>query len=198
MNRQGTLGDFIDVAGGSGTSLEPRKRQVYTSKRLQELVSAHRQEQKRKADDANDSQNADATKKGSAKRARNKKRNGDGAAITDERASVSPTDENNDVRTQEPRSLKSKRGAGSRGRGRGRRNKARGGSRSQAGGSRKVVDTNPSEDEFVPASVDAAPAREIKLRARPKPKPKTSVNSPTKERAPQESSSDSGSEFEDT
>ena len=54
MNRQGTLGDFIDVAGGSGTTLEPRKRQAYTSKRLQELVSAHRQEQKRKADDSND------------------------------------------------------------------------------------------------------------------------------------------------
>ncbi len=73
-----------------------------------------------------------------------------------------------------------------------------GGSRPQAGGSRKVVDINSSEDEFVPASADAAPAREIKLRARPKPKPKTSVNSPTKERAPQESSSASGSEFEDT
>lgn len=48
MNRQGTLGDFFDSGNGGMVALEPRKKQAYTSKRLQELVSAHRSEQRQK------------------------------------------------------------------------------------------------------------------------------------------------------
>ncbi|KAG6821294.1 hypothetical protein H0H93_000154 [Arthromyces matolae] len=40
-NRQGNLIEFLDVSGGSGT-LAPKKRQVYTSKRLQNVVDDFR------------------------------------------------------------------------------------------------------------------------------------------------------------
>ncbi|KLO08780.1 PIN domain-like protein, partial [Schizopora paradoxa] len=211
MNRQGTLNDFVDIAGGSGTTLEPRKRQAYTSKRLQELVSAHRQEQKRKAaaadDDASDDDvqnaaaNSSSSKKGPVKRARKRKSPNlkNGEAIAGGEASELPDVENHSGTGQVPRSSKAKRGSGSRGRGRGRGGKARGGSRSQTGASRKTVDSNSSEDEFVPPSTDAAPTREIKLRERPKPRKRSSINNNSvKESAPQESNSDSGSDFVDT
>ncbi|TFY81225.1 hypothetical protein EWM64_g2787 [Hericium alpestre] len=47
LNKQGNLNEYFDVqAGGSGT-YAPRKRSAYTSKRLQEVVSAFRKEQKK-------------------------------------------------------------------------------------------------------------------------------------------------------
>ena len=47
MNKQGNLNEFLDVAGGSGT-LAPRRRQAYTSKRLQQIVSDFRSQQARR------------------------------------------------------------------------------------------------------------------------------------------------------
>jgi DNA excision repair protein ERCC-5 len=52
-NKQGTLVDFMDVSSGSGT-FAPRNQRAYSSKRLQELVKAHRREQKRKASGISD------------------------------------------------------------------------------------------------------------------------------------------------
>ena len=43
MNKQGNLNEFFDVSAGSGTQA-PRKRQAYTSKRLQQVVSEFRNE----------------------------------------------------------------------------------------------------------------------------------------------------------
>lgn len=43
MNKQGNLNEFFDVSAGSGT-YAPRKRQAYTSKRLQQVVSEFRNE----------------------------------------------------------------------------------------------------------------------------------------------------------
>ena len=43
MNKQGNLNEFFNVASGSGT-YAPRKRQVYSSKRLQQVVSEFRSE----------------------------------------------------------------------------------------------------------------------------------------------------------
>lgn len=43
MNKQGNLNEFLDVSAGSGT-YAPRKRQVYSSKRLQQVVSEFRSE----------------------------------------------------------------------------------------------------------------------------------------------------------
>ena len=43
MNKQGNLNEFFDVSAGSGT-YAPRKRQAYSSKRLQQVVSEFRSE----------------------------------------------------------------------------------------------------------------------------------------------------------
>lgn len=43
MNKQGNLNEFFDVSAGSGT-YAPRKRQAYSSKRLQQVVSEFRNE----------------------------------------------------------------------------------------------------------------------------------------------------------
>jgi DNA excision repair protein ERCC-5 len=45
LNRQGNLNEFFDVTSGSGTAA-PRKRQAYASKRLQQIVSDFRKQQK--------------------------------------------------------------------------------------------------------------------------------------------------------
>lgn len=44
LNKQGKLNEFLDVTSGSGTAA-PRKRQAYSSKRLQQVVSDFRQQQ---------------------------------------------------------------------------------------------------------------------------------------------------------
>ncbi|KZT53232.1 hypothetical protein CALCODRAFT_520157 [Calocera cornea HHB12733] len=46
VNKQGTLSSYFDVSVGSG-AYEPRKRQAYSSKRLQKVVSDFRKEQMR-------------------------------------------------------------------------------------------------------------------------------------------------------
>lgn len=43
MNKQGNLNEFFDVSAGSGT-YAPRKRNAYSSKRLQQVVSEFRNE----------------------------------------------------------------------------------------------------------------------------------------------------------
>jgi len=43
MNKQGNLNEFFDISAGSGT-YAPRKRQAYSSKRLQQVVSEFRSE----------------------------------------------------------------------------------------------------------------------------------------------------------
>src|ERR1700691_3812193 len=43
MNKQGNLNEFFDVSAGSGI-YAPRKRQAYSSKRLQQVVSEFRSE----------------------------------------------------------------------------------------------------------------------------------------------------------
>ncbi|TFK49959.1 PIN domain-like protein [Heliocybe sulcata] len=51
MNRQGNLDTFFDVTAGSGT-YAPRKRQAYTSKRLQEVVRNFRDQRSKSKDSA--------------------------------------------------------------------------------------------------------------------------------------------------
>ncbi|KIK62998.1 hypothetical protein GYMLUDRAFT_95656 [Collybiopsis luxurians FD-317 M1] len=45
VNRQGNLNNFLDISAGSGTAA-PRKRQAYSSKRLQQVVSDFRKKRK--------------------------------------------------------------------------------------------------------------------------------------------------------
>ena len=45
MNKQGVLNEFLDISAGSGTHA-PRQRQAYASKRLQQVVSDFRKQQK--------------------------------------------------------------------------------------------------------------------------------------------------------
>ncbi|KZT29752.1 PIN domain-like protein [Neolentinus lepideus HHB14362 ss-1] len=49
LNRQGNLNSFFDVTAGSGT-YAPRKRQAYTSKRLQEVVKTFRDQRSKSKD----------------------------------------------------------------------------------------------------------------------------------------------------
>ncbi|EPQ52893.1 hypothetical protein GLOTRDRAFT_10815, partial [Gloeophyllum trabeum ATCC 11539] len=51
LNRQGNLNTFLDVTAGSGT-YAPRKRQAYTSKRLQEVVTNFRKQRSKSGDAA--------------------------------------------------------------------------------------------------------------------------------------------------
>jgi DNA excision repair protein ERCC-5 len=46
MNKQGNLNEFFDVMSGNGT-YAPRKRQGYASKRLQQVVSDFRSQQRK-------------------------------------------------------------------------------------------------------------------------------------------------------
>lgn len=45
LNRQGNLNEYLDISAGSGTHA-PRHRQVYASKRLQQVISDFRKQQK--------------------------------------------------------------------------------------------------------------------------------------------------------
>lgn len=45
MNKQGALNEFLDISSGSGTHA-PRQRQAYASKRLQQVISDFRKQQK--------------------------------------------------------------------------------------------------------------------------------------------------------
>ena len=75
MNRQGTLGDFFESGNGGMVALEPRKKQAYTSKRLQELVSAHRSEQRQKrgVDAVEENQKEEGSETSSQSQSANKK-----------------------------------------------------------------------------------------------------------------------------
>ena len=45
MNKQGDLNEFMDISSGSGTRA-PRQRQAYASRRLQQVISDFRKQQK--------------------------------------------------------------------------------------------------------------------------------------------------------
>ncbi|TFY67189.1 hypothetical protein EVG20_g4030 [Dentipellis fragilis] len=47
LNKQGNLNEYFDVAAGGSTTYAPRKRQAYASKRLQQVVSDFRKQQRK-------------------------------------------------------------------------------------------------------------------------------------------------------
>ncbi|KAF7970071.1 hypothetical protein HWV62_25044 [Athelia sp. TMB] len=152
LNKQGNLDNFLDVSTG-GSAFAPRKRQAYSSKRLQEVVSEFRKGQRNPSVGASP---APASSSGSPERdaemdtegpsKKRRKTKGKGKARTDVAASIS------------------KKPPG-RGRGRGR----------AAPGRKKAatpieVESGDEDEEYVGASGDAvgfAP----ELRPRPKPRP---------------------------
>ncbi|KAG6813945.1 hypothetical protein H0H92_005200 [Tricholoma furcatifolium] len=68
LNKQGNLTDFFDITAGSGT-FAPKKRQAYTSKRLQNVVDDFRRKRDRSSDDPEShSQSEDESTKPAKKR----------------------------------------------------------------------------------------------------------------------------------
>lgn len=159
LNKQGNLDNFLDVSLGSG-AFAPRKRQAYSSKRLQEVVSEFR---------------------------KSKRNTSVGASSTPSTSSISP-DRDAEIDTEEGPSKKRKRTKGkgkgradimapvakkaiARGRGRGRNAPAASSGRKKAALSEiEGAYGDDSEDEYVGDNGDTvgfAP----ELRPRPKPKP---------------------------
>lgn len=185
MNRQGTLGDFFDVTGGGSgtTALEPRKRQAYTSKRLQELVSAHRNEQKQANTtglEENESRIEGVGANGGSS-ATKRKRSGTGKGVTRKRAASGKRNAKEDGRKGEADEGAASEDYASSGRGQGVRRARAQGKRGRGGVRRPVAsaakrrgdgfegDGSSSGDEFTHHSVNhnIDSSRTMTLRARP-------------------------------
>ncbi|KDQ57323.1 hypothetical protein JAAARDRAFT_35946 [Jaapia argillacea MUCL 33604] len=152
VNRQGNLTEYFDVSSGSGT-FAPRKRQAYSSKRLQEVVNKFRAD---KSNSASASASPEVDSGGSDEEPPKKKRKNTTKAKGKQRGGSSASIEKKPT----------KRGA-SRGRGRGRGGQGKG----RGGSAGKNVGSNDS-DEFQDVGVEAKaspPPLAPQLRPRPKP-----------------------------
>ncbi|EIM91084.1 PIN domain-like protein [Stereum hirsutum FP-91666 SS1] len=120
LNRQGNLNEFFDVSGGMG-SAAPRKKQAYTSKRLQQVVSDFRKAQKQNAGENKESDSGSesgAQSDGGDEKDGGKKTNSKGKGKNRQKAGGSAT--NGDTRGGGRGRGKGRGGAAARGRGRGR------------------------------------------------------------------------------
>jgi DNA excision repair protein ERCC-5 len=153
LNRQGNLNDFFDVSSGSGTAV-PKKAQAYASKRLQQIVSDFRKQQKDTGQvdsstpgtSEDDTEETGEVEKPSKKRKRTKKDGGNVAGT--------------------------KKSARGRGRGRGKGGAVRGGRGKQAETSSATVADSDSADDTTFKDVDVVPDRPLEKTLRPRPKPR--------------------------
>lgn len=181
-NRQGLLNDFFSVSAGTGAA-EPRKQQVYKSRRLQDLVTEHRKEQARKRAQEGESSSEPKAKKS---RGKGKVTGSSRAAPSASTSSTSVGSEGEEPQEQpvvkkrkkaSARSGETARGARGGSRARGERGRGAKSSSSRARKS-KATDlaaastSNAADDgEFVAALPSDVPVREIALRARVRPRP---------------------------
>ncbi|RPD60121.1 PIN domain-like protein [Lentinus tigrinus ALCF2SS1-7] len=176
-NAQGNLAGFFDIPLGANAA--PRKRQAYTSKRLQQVVSDFRKQQAKlrnsatpSADDGELGEESDFEPDAEAARpAKKRKKTGEGKSKTKGKTKSDGAGAAGEVAS-------TARGGSGRGRGGGRgRGRGRGGKRTSKKRERSPSDGD--DDEFVgaehepTAAVDVpAPSREeLGLRPRPKPRP---------------------------
>ena len=153
MNKQGNLNEFFDVSAGSGT-YAPRKRQAYTSKRLQQVVTEFRNERaKSKAS------NPAASESGA-----------ESGAETSE-ADIPAKKRRNTGTSKAKRDTMSNKNPSKRGRGRGRAAKSVSTRKNRAStASQMTADSEDGDGEFVGDLGDAM-GSVPELRPRPKPKP---------------------------
>ncbi|TCD61117.1 DNA repair protein rad2 [Steccherinum ochraceum] len=192
MNKQGNLLGFFDAPAGVG--MAPRKRQAYSSKRLQQVVADFRKKQR--ADSA--STGADGSRAGSSseseaeeeerpkkkRKTANRKRKGQ---AKDKEKEGEAAEDGGEATTT------SKRGRGAaRGRGRGRgKSRGRGGAKAGGASRKRKAKASDSESEFegsgpeaaaldAPGASDAVPlppiAKELRPRPKPTPKPKPTMS----------------------
>lgn len=160
LNRQGNLNEYLDISAGSGTHA-PRHRQVYASKRLQQVISDFRKQQK----------NVSASPPGS--RAASDIESEGESQISEARLTEPAAKKR---RTDNKSSVPGKRGgriSSISGRGR-RRRTGKGKARTADSDEEDMVPSDQDGgDDFVPPQ-DAnmgAPSVPHKLRPRPKPRP---------------------------
>lgn len=176
------MNDFFSVSAGTG-SAEPRKQQVYKSRRLQDLVTEHRKEQARKR-----AQEGESSSEPKAKKSRGKgKVTGSSRAAPSASTSSTSVGSDGEEPQEQPvvkkrkkasaRSGETARGARGGSRTRGERGRGAKSSSSRARKS-KATDlaaastSNATDDgEFVAAPPSDVPVREIALRARVRPRP---------------------------
>jgi DNA excision repair protein ERCC-5 len=155
MNKQGNLNDFFDVSAGSGT-YAPRKRQAYSSKRLQQVVSEFRSEK------------AKLQKSNSPTPAISEGCTGSGADNDAEEGPVKKRRKTKGKGKEGPAEGSTSRKVAGRGRGRGR---GRGTTAASAGRKKAVPkDSEEDGDEYVGDTGDVV-GFVPQLRPRPKPKP---------------------------
>lgn len=155
LNKQGNLGAFFDVPVGVGA---PRKRQAYSSKRLQQVVSDFRKKQRAEgAQSQGDTPESDTEEEDESSRPKKKRKAGEASSASASKKKSETT-----------------RGSGrGRGRGRGRGGKTTRGKKAGKGKSREESDA--SEDEFQEGStpaVEAIPDQPLAVELRPRPKPR--------------------------
>ncbi|KAK7690662.1 hypothetical protein QCA50_005761 [Cerrena zonata] len=154
LNKQGNLTAFFDVPAGGGVS---RKRQAYSSKRLQQVVSDFRKKQRAEGDAQSRGDSSEAEPEEDTSRPKKKRK-----------ASETPSTSSSRKKNEASRST----GRG-RGRGRGRGGKAARGRKAAKSKAREGSDS--SGDEFqegstVPAEVIPDQPLSVELRPRPKPR----------------------------
>ncbi|TBU33320.1 PIN domain-like protein [Dichomitus squalens] len=168
-NAQGNLSGFFDIPLGANAA--PRKRQAYTSKRLQQVVSDFRKQQARQrnsatpslADDGDESEFQPSAE--AARPAKRRKKSDEATSKGRGKGKVKGAEIENDVAPPA-------RGGNGSGRGTGR---GRGGKRTSK--KRERPPSESDEDEFVagdqpPVADLPVPSREeLGLRPRPKPRP---------------------------
>uniref|UniRef100_A0A0W0EXN2 XPG-I domain-containing protein n=2 Tax=Moniliophthora roreri TaxID=221103 RepID=A0A0W0EXN2_MONRR len=160
-NKQGSLNEFFDVSGGSGT-LAPRKRQAYASKRLQQVVSDFRKKRRSAssipAGDDGDVDNENDAELGGAPPAKRAK----SSTSRKGQAQSSPGV------TQGTRGRGAKRGRNGRGgsRGRGRRTAS-----AVPSGIGDIDDSDESAEFNQTEATEEPLPLAVDLRPRPKPKP---------------------------
>lgn len=169
LNKQGNLTDYFDISLGTG-AFEPRKRQAYSSKRLQELVSEHRKKRRHENAglDDGDTQGEDDGGDGEAT-----------SSLTPAKKTKAPSKRKTKTKLSEEGSreqpAKGGRGnkSGSRG---GRRGRGRGASKSTSNKSRSEAPPSSSDEEFRGGlekvgllEAPEMPSLGVRLRSRPKP-----------------------------
>ena len=151
LNKQGNLGAFFDVPVGVGA---PRKRQAYSSKRLQQVVSDFRKKQRAEgAQSQGDTPESDTEEEDESSRPKKRRKAGETSSASASKKKSETT-----------------RGSG-RGRGRGRGGKATRGKKAPKGKGKE----NSSGDEFQEGSapaVEAIPDQPLAVELRPRPKPR--------------------------
>ena len=153
LNKQGNLGAFFDVPVGVGA---PRKRQAYSSKRLQQVVSDFRKKQRAEgAQSQGDTPESDTEEEDESSRPKKKRKVGETSSASASKNKSETT-----------------RGSGrGRGRGRGHGGKATRGKKGAKGKGKE----DSSEDEFQEGSapaVEAIPDQPLAVELRPRPKPR--------------------------